>query len=312
MNPPRHDQPSQLRRQQETLENVRSYFAENVKNNNTPALPPSRAFRGAGELDRSFINLLRKPEVTVDKFNGDPLKFDKFLRQIETRVFEYCDSDHEKLTFLEQFTEDEPHEIVTRFGHLNENGFQLAMQELKDRYRDTFVVAEHYKDKLLGFRNIRLEDVKALDEFSMLLCEYECATGVANDVDSLGSTRNIGTLLKKLPESFQDRFNRKVDKEGCRGREEFSILVEFVKNEARLARVSRYGRQALHGTGESIKSKQGTYNRYSKHRTNAVIENGKSQKVKETKAFKRFCKHCSGEHWLQDCETFAMLSTQKR
>ena len=283
-----------------------------MNNNNTPALPPSRAFRGAGELDRSFINLLRKPEVTVDKFNGDPLKFDKFLRQIETRVFEYCDSDYEKLTFLEQFTEGEPHEIVTRFGHLNENGFQLAMQELKDRYGDTFVVAEHYKDRLLGFRNIRLEDVKALDEFSMLLCEYECATGVDNDIDSLGCTRNIRTLLKKLPGSFQDRFNRKVDKEGCRGREEFSILVEFVKNEARLARVSRYGRQALHGTGDSAsasdKSKQGKHTRFSKQRTNVVVADASNSKVSDKKAFKRFCKQCSGEHWLQDCETFAKLS----
>ena len=64
-------------------------------------------------------------------FNGDPLKFDKFLRQIETRVFDYCDSDYEKLTFLEQYTEGEPNEIVTRFGNLKENGFQLQCKSLK-------------------------------------------------------------------------------------------------------------------------------------------------------------------------------------
>ena len=300
-----HNQPSRHDKSQET-------FEENKNNNNTPTTRSFRGISGSGEVDTSFINLLRKPEVTIDVFSGDMLSFNKFLRQVETRVFVYCDSEYEKLTYLEQYTSGEPKEIVTRFGHLNENGFQLAMQELKDRYGNPHVVAEHYKDKILGFKDIKMDDVKALDEFAMLLSEYECATGIPNDVDSLGSMKNIRILLKKLPYSFQDRFCRIADRQGDAGKVDLRVFIEFVSKEARLARVSPFGRQALHGSSSgsnaSKASKQGAYNRHLKHRTNAAVANAQNQKVSDKKAFKRFCKQCSGEHWLQDCETFAKLS----
>ena len=178
-------------------------FEENRNNNNRPTTRSFPGINGTGEISISLVNQMKKPEVKIDVFSGDILSFNKFLRQIETRILQYCDCDYEKLTFLEQYTSGEPHDIVTRFGHLNDNGFQFAMRELKDRYGNPHVVAEHYKDKILGFRDIKMDDVKALDEFAMLLSEYECATGTPDDVDSLGSMKNIRTLLKSSLTGFK-------------------------------------------------------------------------------------------------------------
>ena len=80
---PRRNQPPQHYEEQETLENEHySYndFPENRNNNNRPAKRLSRAPVPVSEVDRSYISLLRKPEVKVDAFKGDALSFSRFVR----------------------------------------------------------------------------------------------------------------------------------------------------------------------------------------------------------------------------------------
>ena len=314
------DQPPRRFASQETLEDERcdyNDFGENYNNNNRPAKRLPRGTAPVSEIDRSFISLLRKPEVKVDVFKGDALDFNRFMRQLESRVFPHCEDDEEKLTFLEQYTEGEPRRIVKGFAHLSSKGFQNAMHELQDRYGNPIVVSNHYLNKVLSFPSFKIDDVKSLDEFALLLNECECATGSHGCLDILSSVPNMQSMLRKLPIQLQDRFNRKWVSLQREGRAvEFYHLVQFIRDEARLVKNSPFGREALHGpqnvsTGSSSAktSKQGTYNRYSKHRTNSAVANGQTQKVSDKKSFKRFCKHCSGEHWLQDCETFANCRT---
>ena len=167
---PRRSQPPQ--QEQETLENEHygyNDFPENRNNNNRPAKRLSRAPVSVSEVDRSFVSLFRKPEVKVNVFKGDALSFNKFVRQLESRVFPHCEDDEEKLTFLEQYTEGEPNRIVTSFAHLSVKGFELAMRELQDRYGNPVVVSNHYLNKVLGFPSFKIDDVKSLDEFALLL-----------------------------------------------------------------------------------------------------------------------------------------------
>ena len=307
-NAARHGQPFQLYREQETHENERTGyndFPENRNNNNRPAKRSTRAPVPVSEVDRSYVNLLRKPEVKVDTFKGDALSFSRFVRQLESRVFPHCEDDEEKLTYLEQYTEGEPKRIVTSFAHLSAKGFQYAMRELQDRYGNPVVVSNHYLNKVLGFKSFKIDDVKSLDEFSMLLNECECATGSNGCLETLSSVSNMQAMLKKLPIQLQDRFNRKAVNLQHEGRTvEFFHLVQFIRDEARLVKNSPYGREALHGaqnanTGSSSSQayKQGTPNRFSKHRTNAAVASTVESKVSDRKVFKKFCKHCSGEHW---------------
>ena len=43
-----------------------------------------------------------------------------------------------------------------------------------------------------------------------------------------------------------------------------------------------------------------------------AVTSSTDRKVSEPKVFKRVCKHCSGEHWLQDCDKFAKLSHEEK
>ena len=296
---PQRDQPPRRFASQETLEDERcddNDYEENYNNNNRPAKRLPRGTAPVSEVDRSLISLLRKPEVTVDVFKGDALDFSRFMRQLESRVFPHCEDDEEKLTFLEQYTEGEPNRIVKGFAHLSAKGFQDAMHELQDRYGNPIVVSNHYLNKVLSFPSFKIDDVKSLDEFAMLLNECECATGSHGCLDILSSVANMQSMLRKLPIQLQDRFNRKWVNLQREGRAvEFYHLVQFIKDEARLVKNSPFGREALHGaqnvsTGSSSTktSKQGTYNRYSKHRTNSAVANGQTQKVSDKKPIQTF------------------------
>ena len=63
--------------------------------------------------------LLRKPTFDVEKFDGDALKYVRFMRQFNTRIVAYCEND-EKFTYLEQYTTgDVKINGFSGFGHLD-------------------------------------------------------------------------------------------------------------------------------------------------------------------------------------------------
>ena len=199
---PQREQPPRRFASQETLEDERcdyNNFGENYNNNNRLAKRLPRGTAPVSELDRSFISLLRKPEVKVDVFKGDALDFNRFMRQLESRVFPHCEDDEEKLTFLEQYTEGEPRQIVKGFAHLSSKGFKTQCTSFKDRYGNPIVVSNHYLNKVLSFPSFKIDDVKSLDEFALLLNECECATGSHGCLDILSSVPNMQSMLRKLP-----------------------------------------------------------------------------------------------------------------
>ena len=151
----------------------------------------------------------------------------------------------------------------------------------------------------------------------MLLTECECASGLNGKLEILGFLPNTQAMVKKLPIQLSDRWNRRfIQLRGDREDVNFHHFVKFVNDEARLVKTSPYGREALFGVSNDLQttksSKQGAYNRHSKHRTNAAVANAPNEKMSDGKVFKRQCKHCSREHWLQDCETFAKLSHDEK
>lgn len=73
----------------------------------------------------------------------------RFLRQFKTRICVNADSYEERLNFLLQFTVGEAHNIVTGYSNLNaESGYKTALEEFKDRYGDSDVIAQAYVKKI--------------------------------------------------------------------------------------------------------------------------------------------------------------------
>jgi hypothetical protein len=52
----------------------------------------------------AMIKPLRKPTPEVMRFDGNPLNYQRFLRQFHAKVVINCDNDYEKMNYLEQLT----------------------------------------------------------------------------------------------------------------------------------------------------------------------------------------------------------------
>lgn len=123
---------------------------------------------------------LNKLKAEIQKFKGNPMDYQRFIRQFNTKVCANTSSYEECLKFLLQFTSGDPNRIVTGYSYLNAEGeYNAALDEFKDRYGDLDVVA--YVKKALNRQIIKHDNIRTLDDYAIFLTECQYAI---NNVDS--------------------------------------------------------------------------------------------------------------------------------
>ena len=133
---------------------------------------------------QSIVKHLKKPLTEIKKFGGDPLEYQRFLRQFKTRIIANCEDYDERLNYLEQYTTGDAHKIVTGYSYLNsEKGYKAALRELELKYGDVDVIVNAFVKRAISWPTIKGDNAKALDDFAMFLAECE------NAVDDLQAVR---------------------------------------------------------------------------------------------------------------------------
>ncbi|XP_063608232.1 uncharacterized protein LOC134782618 [Penaeus indicus] len=163
----------------------------------------------------SFVKDIRKSNMDIKPFDGNPLDFNRFMRQFRRKVLNYCTSYDEQLNYLEQFTSGEAKERVQEFTSMNpERGYEAALKELEDCYGNNDVVAQAYIRKALDWPVIKGNDVKALDKFSLFLtrCKYDILS--MDSVKILENPDNMRKLVMKLPYRMQEKVAYNYLREG--------------------------------------------------------------------------------------------------
>ena len=218
--------------------------------------PWERSFPGVGTPDTQPVTtewtpsfeLARRfhlPTLEMSTFDGDVGKYRCFMRAFHANIVSRIRSEEEKLHYLHQFTIGRPKEIVATCLHLPpERGFSEAMSLLDHRYGSPVQVAAGLVDKLLGYSNIRVDDVEALETFAIhlrgslnALAALPCGAG-AIDV------KTIRLLLEKLPSFIRDKWRVRVDdvEHSEQRQAQFKDFVQFIEREARIAANPSYGR----------------------------------------------------------------------
>ena len=188
----------------------------------------------AGNSDNNILTVaceLNKPKAEIQNFNGNPMDYNRFLRQFNTRICHNTDSYEERLNFLLQFTTEEAHRIVIGYSHLDsERGYNAALKEFRDRYGDTDVIAQSYIKKALDWPIIKTDDAKALDSFSIYLKECQFAIENVEAARMLEYSENVKLLVKKLPYYLHEKWRNIVyDLKEKRQIVKFHHLVNFAK-----------------------------------------------------------------------------------
>ena len=169
------------------------------------------------------------------------------MRQFNTRIVPYTDTDDERLNFLEQYTSGDVNKIVQSFSYLDTTiGYQSALRELEDRYGDNEIIATAFINKALNWPQIKPNDAKSMDDLSVFLAECNNAVRSIDSMRILEYPDNPRKLVSKLPFYLHDRWRNEVQqaKEKCTPIK-FSDLVSFIKREAKKLNHPIYGKEAM-------------------------------------------------------------------
>ena len=264
---------------------------ERPVNNNFNLQPPARYFG------------LPTPKFEIDKFDGDPLKYNTFIRSFDNHIAPKLSHDDMRLLYLLQYCTSQ---ISQTLEHLvNEtdgNGYQKARYSLFERFGQPHIVACSCEQKILDNPRIKAKDFEGLQSFSLLLEKSLIMMKEMGDFSSLSSFSTIKKILDKLPEKVQEEWVKWafIIQKQCGRHAKFPDLVEFIREQTSLAN-SLYGK--LHVT-PVVQQKQMPYTKKS-----ASFGTFSKASPKQSSS----CLMCKKQnHSLSSCKEFKELSRYKR
>ena len=291
-----------------------------------PTMPLSSSNETGIQL---LINEMRKPNVEIKSFKGDPMEYNAFIRQFENKVTQYCKQDSECFAFLEQYTEGEANTLVKMFANLDPRiGYKSALNELAQKYGNNDSIAHAYVRKALDWPTIKVNDVKALDEFSIFLKQCKYAMCSIEAVKILENPENMRKLVMKLPHFMHDKWRSFVSKKGNYSTKiSFDELAQFVETESIKANHPIYGKAYMVEERSTVtkQAKQGpkkvfattkveSESKVSKEEDRPNDNTGSKSKVgaKLGTNVQRQCLQCKGDHRLAHCKKFESLEHVKK
>ena len=124
-----------------------------------------------------------------------------------------------------------------------ENAYTCALEVLEERYGNSFVISQAFRNKLDSWENVKSRDSVALRSFSDFMKQCLVASQEFGGLDILDDVQYIRRLISKLPEWLVNRWNREVasTKKTCRRYPSFAELAEFVRGEAEIVNDPVFG-----------------------------------------------------------------------
>lgn len=221
-----------LEREIEALESVSSY---------RDCSPGSRQSSGKHHNDDSQSGAIRMlvqaqersmlPKNEPMVFDGTDLtQFRTFMVAFETIIESKCDSDSDRLYYLEKYTSGNPRKLVRScFGNDCKKSYQKALKLLRAKYGNEFRIGESYLQKLEQWPCIKSGDGKSFEELSIFLMSCENTMENSDILNQLNSPKEIMEIVRKLPYSCREKWRVHAHKLVNKGSPvNFAELVKFV------------------------------------------------------------------------------------
>ncbi|XP_068074145.1 uncharacterized protein [Danio rerio] len=186
--------------------------------------------------DSLSTHRLPVPEPMI--FAGDPLKFIdwkmSFIALIERKPL----PPGEKMFYLKKYLVGEARKAVEGYFYRNsEDAYHGAWKVLQDRYGNSFILQKAFRDKLMRWPKIGINDPLALRDFTDFLQGCAEAMPHIKGLSILNDCEENYKLLKKLPEWVVHKWNRIVTEEldASGDYPSFKCFTEFLQKETRIA-----------------------------------------------------------------------------
>ncbi|XP_073785217.1 uncharacterized protein [Danio rerio] len=158
------------------------------------------------------ISRLPVPEPTT--FNGDPLKFIEWKMSFTALIDCKSIPASEKMFYLKTYLAGEARKAVEGFFYKNsDDTYQGAWRVLEERYGNPFIIQRAFRERLMRWPKVGVNDPFSLREFSDFLQGCVEAIPQVKGLSILNDCEENYKLLKKLPEWIVCKWNRIVVEE---------------------------------------------------------------------------------------------------
>ncbi|XP_066927907.1 uncharacterized protein [Clytia hemisphaerica] len=226
------------------------------------------------------------PKLTLQKFNGDSLKWKPFLDSFNIAVGENDElSGVEKMNYLKSLLTEKAEQTISGLALSNEN-YPIAMKLLEERFGDEQIIISSHMNKLL-----ELPKIMNVRDIIGLRILYDTAESQIRSLQAFGLlVKNYGPLLvpvilSKLPDSLKLIISQKSDSD-----------IWDAENILKVLQKEILAREKLNTIGETV-SDFGEF-------AGLHVGGGESRKSS--------CTFCDGKHKSHNCRTVSNIEARKQ
>lgn len=182
------------------------------------------------------INRLPVPEPTT--FTGDPLKFIDWKMSFTALIDRKSIPTSEKMFYLKTYLAGEARKAVEGFFYRNSHdAYQGTWKVLEERYGNPFIVQRAFREKLMRWPKVGVNDPLSLREFTDFLQGCVEAIPHVKGLAILNDCEENHKLLKKLPEWIVRKWSKIVVEELDMTGDypSFKRFVVFLQKESKIA-----------------------------------------------------------------------------
>ena len=182
----------------------------------------------------------RMPAPKQMEFDGNPRTFLAFLASFKTNIErKLTDNDDDaalKLTYLLQHCVGDAKYLIDDCAMLEpREGFETAMERLRDRYGKGHLIARSYIESVTNGPPIKQYDFKALVKLKDDMVKCQSVLSLLNFSSDLDCTRTLKSVLERLHPCFHMKWAKRAVRIFDGGRSvRFNDLVQFVRKEANI------------------------------------------------------------------------------
>jgi hypothetical protein len=140
----------------------------------------------------------------------------------------------------------------------SQSAFREAQRQLDERFGDTFVIANAFRDKLEKWPKVASRDSQGFLKLADFLKQCRAGMSSISSLSILNDERENRRILTKLPDYIISRWGRRVAdfKEHNHMFPPFTVFVDFISKEARIASDPVTSLGALRGKENDIGKEQ--------------------------------------------------------
>lgn len=240
---------------------------------------------------------VKLPQLEIEVFKGDPLKWMSFYESFSIIVDENEDlDDRGRLVYLKKYLGDEPKRLVD--GIISSDGlggnYKKAMLLLKERYGRSDVLKETLVERMKYLSEARADDLKSarnlVDEVHLIVGQLESLNVNVNTELGLAL---IPSVREKMPSSWQQEWARKCERTQDPLERDFNSLMTFLRTELRVSEELARSKTCKKEHRPSQERKKET----------PLVSTASALKAEVHTRKKVFqCTFCSGSHRPRECD----------